>query len=70
MKLGWIVIGGPAALRSEALERLELIADTYLSVGNAGAARAAEAARSGRIRPAADYGSRERKPGDFARTYR
>ncbi len=32
MKLGWIVIGGPAALRSEAMERLELIADTYLSV--------------------------------------
>jgi len=28
MKLGWIVIDGPAAMRSEALERLELIADT------------------------------------------
>jgi alanine-synthesizing transaminase len=33
MKLGWIVIGGPPALRSEAAERLELVADTYLSVG-------------------------------------
>jgi len=33
MKLGWIVIDGPPALRSEAIERLELIADTYLSVG-------------------------------------
>ncbi len=33
MKLGWIVIGGPAPLRTEAIERLELIADTYLSVG-------------------------------------
>ena len=33
MKLGWIVLGGPAALRSDAAERLELIADTYLSVG-------------------------------------
>jgi len=33
MKLGWIVIDGPPAVRSEALERLELIADTYLSVG-------------------------------------
>jgi hypothetical protein len=33
MKLGWIVIDGPAAVRSEALERLELMADTYLSVG-------------------------------------
>ena len=33
MKLGWIVIAGPAALRAEAQEKLELIADTYLSVG-------------------------------------
>ena len=33
MKLGWIVIGGPPALRAEATERIELIADTYLSVG-------------------------------------
>ena len=33
MKLGWIVIGGPAALRREAAAYLELIADTYLSVG-------------------------------------
>jgi alanine-synthesizing transaminase len=33
MKLGWIVTGGPAAERKQAFERLELIADTYLSVG-------------------------------------
>ena len=33
MKLGWIVIGGPPAQRTQATERLELIADTYLSVG-------------------------------------
>lgn len=32
MKLGWIVASGPAALRAEAMEKLELIADTYLSV--------------------------------------
>jgi len=32
MKLGWIVTGGPAAERNAAMERLELIADTYLSV--------------------------------------
>ena len=32
MKLGWIVAAGPAALRAEALEKLEWIADTYLSV--------------------------------------
>jgi aspartate/methionine/tyrosine aminotransferase len=32
MKLGWIVCAGPDALRSAAIERLELIADTFLSV--------------------------------------
>lgn len=33
MKLGWIAVSGPEALRNQALERLEVIADTYLSVG-------------------------------------
>jgi hypothetical protein len=33
MKLGWIVVGGLPGARAQALERLELIADTYLSVG-------------------------------------
>jgi hypothetical protein len=33
MKLGWIVIGGPTLDREQAFQRLELIADTYLSVG-------------------------------------
>ncbi len=33
MKLGWILVSGPEALRAEAVSRLELIADTYLSVG-------------------------------------
>jgi hypothetical protein len=32
MKLGWIVAGGPEELRREAFEKLEWIADTYLSV--------------------------------------
>ncbi|ANM30517.1 hypothetical protein ABI59_14450 [Acidobacteria bacterium Mor1] len=32
LKLGWIHVSGPAARRDEALERLETIADTYLSV--------------------------------------
>ena len=32
LKLGWIVAGGPARHRRPAFERLELIADTYLSV--------------------------------------
>jgi alanine-synthesizing transaminase len=34
MKLGWIVVSGPADLRGEAIEKLEWIADTYLSVGS------------------------------------
>jgi alanine-synthesizing transaminase len=32
MKLGWILAGGPEGLRREAVDRLEWIADTYLSV--------------------------------------
>jgi alanine-synthesizing transaminase len=32
VKLGWIAVDGPAALVDEALERLELVLDTYLSV--------------------------------------
>jgi aspartate/methionine/tyrosine aminotransferase len=32
MKLGWIAAGGPERLRREAMEKLEWIADTYLSV--------------------------------------
>ena len=32
VKLGWIAVGGPAPLVSEALERLETICDAYLSV--------------------------------------
>ncbi len=34
MKLGWIVVAGPEEVRGPALEGLELIADTYLSVGS------------------------------------
>jgi aspartate/methionine/tyrosine aminotransferase len=33
MKLGWMVVSGPSILRAEAWEKLEWIADTYLSVG-------------------------------------
>ncbi len=32
MKLGWIAVSGPEPHRTEAIQRLELIADTYLSV--------------------------------------
>lgn len=34
MKLAWIVVNGPAALRGAASTRLEIIADTYLSVNS------------------------------------
>jgi len=33
MKLGWILAGGPEAQVQEAMARLEMIADTFLSVG-------------------------------------
>ena len=33
MKLGWIVLAGPASYRADAAGRLEIIADTYLSTG-------------------------------------
>ena len=33
LKLGWIAVSGPERLREEALARLEIVADTYLSVG-------------------------------------
>jgi alanine-synthesizing transaminase len=32
LKLAWMVASGPAGLRDQAMERLEVIADTYLSV--------------------------------------
>jgi hypothetical protein len=33
MKLGWILLAGPLEERAQAFDRLEWIADTYLSVG-------------------------------------
>jgi aspartate/methionine/tyrosine aminotransferase len=33
LKLGWIAVSGPERLRAEATARLEIIADTFLSVG-------------------------------------
>jgi aspartate/methionine/tyrosine aminotransferase len=32
VKLSWIIVGGPNPVRNDALDRLELIADTFLSV--------------------------------------
>lgn len=34
LKLGWILVGGPQALARRALDRLEFISDTYLSVAS------------------------------------
>jgi alanine-synthesizing transaminase len=42
VKLGWIVVGGPDPLVQQALERLELVCDTYLSVSTPVQASAAE----------------------------
>jgi aspartate/methionine/tyrosine aminotransferase len=49
MKLGWIVASGPAGLRAEAMERLEWIADTYLSVGTPAQCAAARLLAAGEI---------------------
>jgi hypothetical protein len=48
LKLGWIAVAGPPALARAALERLELVADTYLSVGTPVQAAAAKLLSLGR----------------------
>ena len=47
MKLGWIVCAGPPRVRDEAMEKLEWIADTYLSVGTPVQTAAARLLRAG-----------------------
>ncbi len=47
MKLGWMVASGPAKLQAEAMEKLEWIADTYLSVSTPVACAAAKLLASG-----------------------
>ena len=42
LKLGWMALGGPDALVRQALERLELVCDTYLSVSTPVQAAASE----------------------------
>ena len=49
MKLGWIVTSGPAELRTEAIEKLEWIDDTYLSVSTPVACAAARLLVSGAL---------------------
>jgi alanine-synthesizing transaminase len=48
VKLGWMLVDGPAALVTDALERLELVADTYLSVSTPVQVAAARLIASGR----------------------
>jgi aspartate/methionine/tyrosine aminotransferase len=47
LKLGWIVASGPPALVGEALQRLEVICDTYLSVATPVQVAAADILRRG-----------------------
>ena len=47
LKLGWMAVDGPADLVAGALERLELICDTYLSVSTPVQAAACDVIRSG-----------------------
>jgi aspartate/methionine/tyrosine aminotransferase len=52
LKLGWMAVGGPASLTARALERLELVADTYLSVSTPVQLAAAALFEAGnRLRP-------------------
>lgn len=48
LKLGWMAVAGPPTLAGEALARLELAADTYLSVGTPVQAAAARLLALGR----------------------
>ncbi|HKW02191.1 MAG TPA: pyridoxal phosphate-dependent aminotransferase [Vicinamibacterales bacterium] len=48
VKLGWMLVGGPQALVTDALERLELVADTYLSVSTPVQVAAGKLIASGR----------------------
>jgi alanine-synthesizing transaminase len=46
VKLGWIAVSGPGALVAEAVDRLELVCDTYLSVSTPVQLAAAELLRA------------------------
>jgi hypothetical protein len=63
VKLAWIAVGGPAGLVDAALERLELICDTYLSVSTPVQVAAAELLDRGAI-------VREQIAGRVAANYR
>ena len=63
VKLAWIAVGGPAELVDAALERLELVCDTYLSVSTPVQVAAAELLDRGAI-------VREQIAGRVAANYR
>jgi aspartate/methionine/tyrosine aminotransferase len=63
VKLAWIAAGGPAGLVEEALERLELVCDTYLSVSTPVQVAAADLLDRG-------AGVREQIAGRVAANYR
>ena len=64
VKLGWIAVGGPDALVSQALERLETICDAYLSVATPVQMAAPDLLRAGAAVRAAIH---ERVRGNYAR---
>jgi aspartate/methionine/tyrosine aminotransferase len=49
LQLGWIAVSGPPALVGEALQRLEIICDTYLSVSTPVQVAAADLLRRGAV---------------------
>ena len=61
VKLGWMALAGPDALVDAALERLELVCDTYLSVATPVQASAAELLIARRASPRRDRGACDRK---------
>jgi hypothetical protein len=67
VKLGWMALDGPADLVAEALDRLELIADTYLSVSTPVQVAARRLLRTGTAVRAAIL---ERVRGNYAALHR
>ena len=49
LKLGWIIVSGPDELARDAIDRLEVICDTYLSVSTPVQVAAARLIESGRL---------------------
>ncbi len=67
MKLAWLVVGGPAAQVREALDRLELISDTFLSVNTPVQVAAPVLLSSREVAASAILARLERNLGEVAR---